>query len=189
MSRQALEAGLPAFVQAARENMRVASEQNKEVVGQLIDAAFNRKDIAAVRPLLAPGYVEHRFMPGQPDSDFWGYAVATLRTAFPDYHFEIHRLVAEGDWVTVYGSGSGTHRGMLLDIPPTYKAVTWPEVHIVRLMGGKLVEHWVVADNMELMQQLGIIPVPGTPLANAMNAMVGAGIRLSTTLKRLTGKL
>jgi predicted ester cyclase len=164
-------------------------DENKEVVARVIDAAFNRKDIAAVRRLIAPEYVEHRFMPGQPDSDFWGYAVAMLSTAFPDYHFEIHRTVAEDDWVTVYGSGSGTHRGVLLDIPPTYKAVTWPEVHILRLAGGKLVEHWVVADNLELMQQLGIIPVPGTPLASVMNAMVGVGIRLSTTIKRATGKL
>jgi predicted ester cyclase len=167
--------------------MLMAVEENRAAVEGIIDAAFNRKDAEAARAYLAPGYVEHRFMPGQPNADFWGYAVQTLRRAFPDYRFTIHRVVAEGENVTVYGSGSGTHRGDLVGIPPTFKHVIWEEVHIARLVDGKLIEHWVVADNLALMQQLGLLPAPGSMMERSMNALAGAVIRLMTWRKRRSG--
>src|SRR4051794_34922120 len=108
----------------------MTAERNAEGARRVIDTPFHQKKIMGVRALLAPAYLEHRFMPGQPDSDFWGYAVSTLRSAIPDYQFSIHHVIADEDWAAVHGSGSGTHRGTLAGIPPTYKSVTWPEVHI-----------------------------------------------------------
>ena len=71
----------------------MSDEQSTAAAEGIIDAAFNQKDVQAARAFLAPEYVEHRFMPGQPDSDFWGYAVGTLRVAvsrLPLHHLPHH---------------------------------------------------------------------------------------------------
>ena len=45
-------------------------------------------------------------------------------------------------------------------MPPTGKQFTMPGISIVRLAGGKSVEQWVVHDQLGMLQQLGLIPVP-----------------------------
>jgi len=34
-------------------------------------------------------------------------------------------------------------------------------IDIVRIGDGRVVEHWSMADNLGMMQQLGIVPLPG----------------------------
>ncbi len=46
-------------------------------------------------------------------------------------------------------------------IPPTGQAVAIGLIDIVRLVDGKVVESWSVADDLGLLQQLGVIPSPG----------------------------
>ena len=40
---------------------------------------------------------------------------------------------------------------------------TIPEQHIFRVAGGKVVEHWHVADMLGMMQQIGAFPAPSKP--------------------------
>ena len=48
-----------------------------------------------------------------------------------------------------------------MGVPPTGKSVSFGVIDIIRMAGGKCVEHWGQMDNMGLMQQLGAIPAPG----------------------------
>jgi predicted ester cyclase len=34
-------------------------------------------------------------------------------------------------------------------------------IDVVRIADGKVVEHWSMGDNLGMMQQLGIVPLPG----------------------------
>ena len=86
-----------------------------------------------------------------------------LRTAFPDLHFEIEELVAEGDVVAGRLTMSGTHEGPLMGTPPTGRSVRQEHMHFVRFEDGKAVEHWGVRDDLVMMQQLGLMPDPGQP--------------------------
>jgi predicted ester cyclase len=52
----------------------------------------------------------------------------------------------------------GTHGGELFGVPATGKQVHLDLIDIVRVSGGKIVEHWNVVDSFGLMQQLGAIP-------------------------------
>ena len=82
-----------------------------------------------------------------------------LRTAFPDLHFTIEELVAEGDIVAGRLSMSGTHEGPLMGMPPpSGHAVRQEHMHFVRYRDGKAVEHWGVRDDLGMMQQLDVIP-------------------------------
>ena len=80
--------------------------------------------------------------------------------AFPDLHVTIEDVVAEGDRVVVRTTYTGTHQADLQGIPATGKTVSESAITIFRLANGKIAEGWLVADNLGLMQQLGVIPAP-----------------------------
>ena len=80
-----------------------------------------------------------------------------LRAAFPDFTPEIHWQRADGDVVTTYKTYHGTHEGNFLGIPGTGKKVSFETVDVMRVVDGKITEHWGVANLYSVMQQLGVI--------------------------------
>jgi len=78
-----------------------------------------------------------------------------FRGAFPDIHFTIEHIIAEGDDVAVHLKGTGTHNGPLMGLAPTGKHVTITGAAIHRLAGGRIVETYEFVDKMGLRQQLG----------------------------------
>ena len=80
--------------------------------------------------------------------------------AFPDRHTTSLEIIAEGDKVVHRLSGEFTHQGVFMGIPPTGKRVHWSCIDIWRIAEGKLTEHWVEADMLGMMQQLGLVPSP-----------------------------
>ena len=81
-----------------------------------------------------------------------------LFTAFPDLHFTIEDMIAEGDTVVVRYTTRGTHHGNFRGIPSTGKQVSGTAMFIDRLVNGKAVEQWSNGDDLGLLQQLGVIP-------------------------------
>ena len=69
-------------------------------------------------------------------------------------------MVAEGDKVATRKTFHGTHQGEFMGIPPTGQQVSIGLIDIVRIVDGKVVEHWSIGDNLGMMQQLGVIPMP-----------------------------
>jgi predicted ester cyclase len=55
-------------------------------------------------------------------------------------------------------SAAGTHRGELMGIPPTGRAVTITGIIATRFEGGRAVEEWEEMDLLGLMRQLGAMP-------------------------------
>jgi len=80
--------------------------------------------------------------------------------AFPDNHFTVDDMLAEGDKVAVRYRMTGTHKGMFNGIPPTNKKVTLSAIEIDRTSGNKFVEGWISFDTLGFMQQLGVVPKP-----------------------------
>jgi predicted ester cyclase len=81
-----------------------------------------------------------------------------FEVAFPAYEVYIDEMTAEGNRVVVQARIKGTHQGDLGGIPPTYKTVNFPFVIRYEIENNKIVNHWMLADQMELMQQLGVVP-------------------------------
>jgi predicted ester cyclase len=54
----------------------------------------------------------------------------------------------------------GTHQGELWGIPPTGREVEIRSVSTSRIEGGKIAEHWTCADQLGMMQQLGVMEQP-----------------------------
>lgn len=81
-----------------------------------------------------------------------------LGSAFPDKHYTVHDLTAEGDKVVARFTMQGTHKGDYMGIPPTNKRVALNGIYIIRIENGKQVEWWLEGDFINMMQQLGVIP-------------------------------
>ena len=75
--------------------------------------------------------------------------------AFPDIHTKIEHIVAENDLVAVYLNFTGTHKGEFQGIPPTNKKINIRSADLYRIENEKIVEHWDVVDQLNLLQQTG----------------------------------
>ncbi len=80
--------------------------------------------------------------------------------AFPSGQHSIDDMIGEGDKVVTRITYRGTHTGDLMGIPPTGKHVAVSAMTIDQIVGGKIVETWRLFDQLSMMQQLGVIPVP-----------------------------
>jgi SnoaL-like polyketide cyclase len=69
--------------------------------------------------------------------------------------------VETADLVTTYKTYHGTHQGEFLGIPATGRKVSFHTVDAMRVVNGKITEHWGVATLLDLMQQLGVVPALG----------------------------
>ena len=140
----------------------MSTEQNKALVRRL-EEVFNRGNMSMVDELFAPDFVEHEELPPgiPPGREAVKQLTTMFRSAFPDFKATIDDIVAEGDKVVIRQTWSGTHKGEFMGVPPTGKSVSFGVIDIIRIAGGKFVEHWGQMDMMGMMQQLGAIPTPG----------------------------
>jgi steroid delta-isomerase-like uncharacterized protein len=139
----------------------MSAEENKALFRRTYEELLNTGEYSVAEELVAPDFVNHEAPPGRdrgPES-MRGLA-SMLRTAFPDLHFEIEELIAEGEMVAGRLTMSGTHDGPLMGTPPTGRSVRQDHMHFVRFEDGKAVEHWGVRDDLGMMKQLGLIPEP-----------------------------
>jgi steroid delta-isomerase-like uncharacterized protein len=134
-------------------------EENKAQFRRTYEELLNGGNLAAAEELVAPNFVNHEAPPVKDLGPESMRGVATmLRTAFPDLHFEIEELVAEGDTVAGRVTMRGTHEGPLMGMPATGRTVRQDHMHFVRFRDGKAVEHWGVRDDVTMMRQLGKFP-------------------------------
>ncbi len=137
----------------------MSTEQNTTLVRQYFER-WGDPDFA--RQALDPDFVGH--LPEIPEpmkrEAFIQYQ-GVVRAAFPNFAPTLEYQVAAGDKVANRLVFRGTHKGDFQGIPPTGKQVTVTAITIERVVGGKIVEHWIQYDALGMMQQLGVIPAPG----------------------------
>jgi predicted ester cyclase len=72
--------------------------------------------------------------------------------------YEQHHLISEGDLVTQHLTLRGAHRDstmpLLSGMPARGCPISWTFIHIWRVSGGVIVEHWACRDDMGLIAQL-----------------------------------
>ncbi|GEO11448.1 ester cyclase [Segetibacter aerophilus] len=84
--------------------------------------------------------------------------VEFFEAAFPKYEVLADEITAEDNRVVVRARFKGTHQGDLAGIPATYKSVEFPFAIGYEVENNKIVNHWLIADQMSLMEQLGATP-------------------------------
>lgn len=140
------------------------TEQNKALILQFYKA-FDERKIDQALELLAPNFIAH--LAGVPKlldgAEFKQFGLSFYLAFSQGQHIFDQVIVAE-DKVVTCGAFTAMHTGEFQGLPPTGKQINLSIMHIDRVEDGKIIEHWGQGDALGLMQQLGIVFLPGPKL-------------------------
>ena len=133
----------------------------KTLVTRLYEEFWNGSNTEVVDEIVAADFIDHHVpsdVPRGPEGV--KQFAANTKGGFPDFHIQIHQLVAEGDRVACHIEFSGTHTGEFNGIPPTGNRTGAQAISLFRAEGEQLVEAWEFADVPTFLGPLGIVLGP-----------------------------
>ena len=150
------------FLKDQRMENAIQEEENKQVIREFTKIFKNEHNVDGVGHLFDTKNFIHHFRAPLP-AGFEGLRQVgiMMNGAFPIVVATEEDLIASGDRIVERSSVVATHKGSLMGEPPTNKRVAWSEIHIYRLKYGKVCEHWAEIAMMELLQQIGLLPLLG----------------------------
>lgn len=135
----------------------MATEANKELARRFFREIWNEGQEEAIDRYIAENAAGN-------DPDFGAGREAfraqwqQWRAAFPDLHFRIDDLVAEGDKVVTRWTLTGTHTGAFMGIPATGRRISVVGRSLDRIENGMMAEGFDGWDALGLRRQLGAVP-------------------------------
>jgi steroid delta-isomerase-like uncharacterized protein len=134
-------------------------ERNKELVRRVGEEVWNKGNLEIIDEFYSADIVRH-FLPD--GSEIQGLdklrdRIRDHRKAFPDWTEKIELIVAEGDFVAIHFTSTGTNNGSFLGNTSTGKQIHTNDMSIYRIVEGKIVEQWLLPNLLSLNQQLGLI--------------------------------
>ena len=133
----------------------MSTGENRALVLRLYEA-FDKRELDAFAAFIGSDFVAHVL--GTTTLDWTGFKQFghAFRSAFPDGRHVFDHVVADGENVVTVGTYQGTHTGDMHGIAPTNKHLKLAVMHLDRVVDGKIVEHRGLANQVDLMRQLGI---------------------------------
>jgi predicted ester cyclase len=141
-------------------------ERNKAVSRRWIEV-FNERDDAGEADVRAQDYIAYApesLEPAPLDSEAWTQFLAGFVEGFPDLQITVEDAVGESELVAQRVHFKGTHTGVFQGLPPTHKKVEFSGLELNRFVDGRVAQHWFQLDSLTLLQQLGMVVVPGPRL-------------------------
>lgn len=134
-------------------------ETNKATVRRCLEQVIGEGRADLVEEFLVEGIELHGtgLAPGMAKIQRW---LTLLDVAIPDRQLTIDDVIAEGDRVVARVTVTGKHLGEIRGIPATGRSISQPSITIFRMANARIAEGWLAADNLSVMQQLGVIPTP-----------------------------
>ena len=133
-------------------------EVNKAIARRYYEECWNKGDADVVDQLVAPSCRFHDavfpHLGSGPES--LRRHIRMCRTAFPDLHFTIDRIIAEREEVVVHWTRTGTQQRQFLGLAPTHHTTTVTGTSIFRLADGRIAEQWADWNLVTLLEQLGV---------------------------------
>ncbi|HEV8245895.1 MAG TPA: ester cyclase [Polyangiaceae bacterium] len=126
---------------------------------------LNARDIDGAVSLASEDLVNHAAIPEAQGQDGLRRIMSKIVKAFPDAEWTCQDVLSEGDRVVCRVGMRGTNTGPLeflrVPLPATGRKVDSEAIHIFRVAGGKIAEHWAGRDDIAMMRQLGHLPFVG----------------------------
>lgn len=133
---------------------------NKESLRRQIEEVWNKGNLEILPEIISPDFlfidpsgVELKGPEG------FKQLVSVWRNVFPDLHFAIDDLIAEGEKLAARFTYTGTFKGKYGDIEPTGNQIKMTEALFFLFKEGKVVEQLNFIDWFSFYQQSGI-PIP-----------------------------
>lgn len=136
-----------------------AAETNKALVLKMYEE-FDKGKLADFARNMSPDFKCNVL--GNTDLDWQGFIQFGngFLSAFPDGKHNFDYVIVNGENVVTIGTYTGTHLGDMQGIAPTKARIALPVMHLDRVVGGKIVEHRGLANQVQFMTQLGFTMVP-----------------------------
>lgn len=131
----------------------MSESDNKALVRAYLQDVYVNHDLGALDRYLAPDYIQHS-QHATPGREGVKAFFTGLWQAFTEQRFEVDDVIAEGDKAVWRWTMHARHTGPFYGVPATGKLITATGISIVRIAGGRFVEHWGEQDTAGLMQQL-----------------------------------
>jgi len=128
-------------------NIRMNIADTNRSIAEQFNEPFNRGDLDAAASCFSEDCRNQGRKVGR---DGVRTVLGEIKTNFPDARLTTLTSVAEGEWVVVRCTYSGTHRGssrfpvdggMLVGVQPTGRTLEVPHIHMYRLLDGKIADH------------------------------------------------
>lgn len=132
------------------------NKSNLSLMSEFAQQVFVNKELSNLSAYMHEDYIQHNPFVAQGSEGFKTF-FNNWFTAIPDFNYELKNIIANEDFIWVYGSYSGTHSNEWLGIPASHAEYQFDAVDIFRVENGKLAEHWDVMDLYSLFKQLGTI--------------------------------
>jgi steroid delta-isomerase-like uncharacterized protein len=135
------------------------SDHRKEILTRLLKEVWTDGDVSAADKYVAALYTIHHD-PGDPwdkkelDLDGYKERVRVSRAPFPDQHFDIQEMFADGDAVVVTRLWTGTHLGPLPGFPASNKTIHMSGATVYYFGGEQVTGHWQITDRLGVYRQL-----------------------------------
>jgi predicted ester cyclase len=133
---------------------------NKALVRRLVEEVWNRTNLGCCAAIIAPDFSRHGQVLGPAGVQA---IIARLSANWPDLHYTIEDMVAEGDRVVIRSTVRMTSTGAPVQSPlfgritlPAGTVVAISGINIFRIADGKVAETWELSDLASAARQLGI---------------------------------
>lgn len=136
-------------------------EENKEIVRRFFEEGPSKGNLSGADELLSSDFAIHVPLPASTGIKGINEVITACRTAFEHLNVTVEDIIAEGNTVAARFTAHGIHKGDFMGLQATGKPITMTGIEFFRIKDGKIIELWGEANLIGLMQQLGIIPVPG----------------------------
>ena len=131
-------------------------EQNKAVVRRLYEEVFEGGDLDLTDELVLPDVRDLGDPQDRRGPERVKEVATMLHTAFPDQHWEIEDLIAEGDTVVMRSTHSGTHTGPFMGMPPTGRTFQGVgHAYFFELRDGRVATYRAIRDDASFLRQIG----------------------------------
>jgi steroid delta-isomerase-like uncharacterized protein len=134
-------------------------EENAWLVRDLLEA-WNTHDEERVKSFYAPAYEGVDVGQAEPQRGPQSVSrnVERYLRAFPDLRFVEEDIVAQDDRVVLVWKAYGTHKGKLMNIPPTGRNIAVRGISMLTVENGKIVRGLYVWDVAGLLRSIGLLP-------------------------------
>lgn len=78
---------------------------------------------------------------------------AHLKKAYPDLKYQIEEILVEGDKAAVKLRCSGTHKGVVFEIQPTFDKINYEEVVICTFEHNGIADVWMLGEKYTMIMQ------------------------------------
>lgn len=150
---------VPVAAQPAGDTAR--EQRNKELMRKFFDEVWQKGNLDFADQVFADSYVRNDPRGGNPPGGPRGQQLIarSFRTQFPDLKYDVHFLVADGDYVVARWTITGTNTGPAPNGgPATGKKIEFVGVNIFRFgPDGKVVEIWNHRDDLGFGLQMGTV--------------------------------